>query len=114
MIPFCSAALTKIKIPSALYEADRLAHQEAVKNGGLIMYWYGEPNPQTRTNLATCIWQSSAQAHAANTLHHHTNAVRLARACYETYELGQWVLRKEKGNTRVSIEPCAKGQVVGW
>lgn len=39
-----------------LYQADRGAHEEAVKNGGLILYWYGVPD-STGLNLATCIWQ---------------------------------------------------------
>jgi hypothetical protein len=42
----------------SLYQADREAHEEAVKNGGLVMYWYGVPNETTGSNLATCIWQS--------------------------------------------------------
>lgn len=42
----------------SLYQADREAHEEAVKNGGLVMYWYGVPDEQTGSNLATCIWQS--------------------------------------------------------
>ncbi|THH04389.1 hypothetical protein EW146_g10192, partial [Bondarzewia mesenterica] len=45
-----------------LYEADKLAHEEAIRNGGLIMYWYGIPDPETGLNLATCIWQSRAHA----------------------------------------------------
>jgi hypothetical protein len=40
----------------SLYQADRDAHEEAVKNGGLVMYWYGVPD-ETGLNLATCIWQ---------------------------------------------------------
>lgn len=40
----------------SLYQADREAHEEAVKNGGLVMYWYGVPD-ETGLNLATCIWQ---------------------------------------------------------
>lgn len=40
----------------SLYKADREAHEEAVKNGGLVMYWYGVPD-STGMNLATCIWQ---------------------------------------------------------
>jgi hypothetical protein len=42
----------------SLYQADREAHEEAVKNGGLVMYWYGVPDETTGSNLATCIWQS--------------------------------------------------------
>lgn len=42
----------------SLYQADREAHEEAVKNGGLVMYWYGVPDG-TGLNLATCIWQRS-------------------------------------------------------
>ncbi|KAF9519213.1 hypothetical protein BS47DRAFT_1337441 [Hydnum rufescens UP504] len=96
-----------------LYDADRVAHQEAIQNGGLIMYWYGEPNPRTRNNLATCIWQSRAHAIAANAQPYHRCAAKLAEASYETYVLERWVLTKEKGSTGVSIEPYKEGPV-GW
>ncbi|KAG8899485.1 hypothetical protein FRB99_006690 [Tulasnella sp. 403] len=96
---------------SPLYEADRLAHEEAVVNGGLIMYWYGVPDPVTGLNLATCIWQSRAHAVAANSRPHHIRAMKLAASSYEVYTLERHVLRKEKGATGVTIEEFVGGDV---
>ncbi|KAF6761171.1 hypothetical protein DFP72DRAFT_880305 [Ephemerocybe angulata] len=113
---YCVAFKSQRKAGSngdALYEADKYAHEEAVHNGGLIMYWYGIPNPQTGMNLATCIWQSRKHAVAANSRPHHIKAMRLAAQSYEVYELGRYVLRKSKGEKHVAIEPYNGGEV-GW
>ncbi|KAL0956593.1 hypothetical protein HGRIS_002729 [Hohenbuehelia grisea] len=96
-----------------LYEADRLAHEEAVQNGGLILYWYGIPNPETGMNLATCIWQSRKHAIAANSRPHHIAAMKLAAASFSTYELERYRLRKVRGESHVAIEPYIGGDV-GW
>ena len=107
-----------------LYSADKLAHEEAVQNGGvctahiiaalsdfdlstvqLIMYWYGTPHPVTGMNLATCIWQSRQDAIAANSRPHHIRAMRLAAASYDHYTLRRFWLRKVKGERGVTIEP---------
>ncbi|KAI0374190.1 hypothetical protein BV20DRAFT_607218 [Pilatotrama ljubarskyi] len=96
-----------------LYEADKKAHEEAVQNGGLILYWYGTPHPETGLNLATCIWQSRNHAAAANSRPHHIRAMRLAAASYERYELERHRLRKVKGETHLRVEPYDGGDV-GW
>ncbi|KAH7101495.1 hypothetical protein BKA62DRAFT_618649 [Auriculariales sp. MPI-PUGE-AT-0066] len=96
-----------------LYEADRLAHEEAVRNGGLILYWYGIPDPATGMNLATCIWQSRKHAIAANSRPSHIQAMRLAAGSYEVYTLERHVLRKVKGEKGVTVEPFVSGEV-GW
>lgn len=115
---------------TALYEADKLAHEEAVHNGGvsgtfflsrdaaltaeqLIMYWYGVPDPKTGHNLATCIWQSRRHSVAASSRPHHIRAMQLAAASYEFYTLERHVLRKYKGETGVRVEPFVGGEV-GW
>ena len=36
-----------------LFKLDKKSHQEATAAGGLLKYWYGEPDQQRR-NLATC------------------------------------------------------------
>ena len=36
-----------------LFKLDKESHREAVESGGLLKYWYGEPNTERR-NLATC------------------------------------------------------------
>lgn len=92
-----------------LYEADKLAHEEAARNGGLIMYWYGIPNPQTGKNLATCIWQSRQHAIAANSRPHHVRAMKLAAASFEVYSLERYTLRKVKGQKGVIVESFSAG-----
>ncbi|KAF8706208.1 hypothetical protein RHS03_05129, partial [Rhizoctonia solani] len=97
---------------AALYDADRLAHEEAVQNGGLIMYWYGVPEA-SGDNLATCIWQSRAHAIAANSGPHHIKAMRLAASSFEYYTFERFVLRKWKGVTDLELTPYTEGPV-GW
>ncbi|KAF8586705.1 hypothetical protein K439DRAFT_1386773 [Ramaria rubella] len=96
-----------------LYEADKAAHEEAVRNGGLIMYWYGVPSPDTGLNLATCIWQSRQHAILANSRPNHIRAAKLAQAAYEMYDLERWIVRKIKGETGIRLEPYVEGPV-GW
>ena len=69
------------------------------------MYWYGVPNEITGLNLATCIWQSQEHAIAVNSLPHHVRARKLAAESFEVYSLGRYLLRKEKGQSGVTIEP---------
>ncbi|KAF9244885.1 hypothetical protein BU15DRAFT_85735 [Melanogaster broomeanus] len=97
----------------SLYEADKLAHEEAVSNGGLIMYWYGVPNPETGMNLATCIWQSRKHARVANSGPHHVRAMKLAAVSYETYTLERYRLSKVKGDKGIIVEDF-DGVECGW
>ncbi|KAF7315708.1 UPF0643 protein [Mycena indigotica] len=97
----------------ALYDADKNAHEEAVRNGGLLLYWYGVPDPASGMNLATCIWQSRKHAIAANSRPHHIVAMRLASQSYEVYNLERYVLRKRAGDPGVVVEPFNGGDV-GW
>jgi len=92
----------------ALYEADRAAHEEAVRNGGLPMYWYGNPDPETGLNLATCLWESRAHAVAANSRPHHIQAMRLAASSYHSYDLERWTLRKTAGSRYLEVLPYDK------
>jgi len=96
-----------------LYEADRRAHEEAVSNGGLILYWYGVPDPETGMNLATCIWQSRKHAIAANSRPHHIQAMKLAAASYEIYNLERFRLSKVKGEKGIFVEDFS-GTECGW
>ncbi|KDR75922.1 hypothetical protein GALMADRAFT_248717 [Galerina marginata CBS 339.88] len=97
----------------ALYSADKVAHEEAISNGGLILYWYGIPHPETGLNLATCIWQSRKHATAANSRPNHIKAMRLAAQSYDIYTLERYILRKVSGDVGVSIKPFEGGEV-GW
>ncbi|KAG1752924.1 hypothetical protein EDB19DRAFT_1627697 [Suillus lakei] len=120
---YCVAFRSK-RLPGSdsgpLYDADRLAHEEAVLNGGvcnqplvtLIMYWYGMPDSETGMNLATCIWQSRRHAVAASSHPHHIRAMMLAAASYEIYTLERHKLRKSQGERGVTIEPFDGAEVV--
>lgn len=98
----------------ALYEADRKAHEEAISNGGLIMYWYGMPDSETGLNLATCIWQSRRHALAANSRPHHIRAMKLTSVSYEIYGLERYRLSKVKGKQGIRVEEFSIGAEVGW
>jgi hypothetical protein len=96
----------------SLYQADREAHEEAVHNGGLVMYWYGVPD-ETGLNLATCIWQSRRHAIQAISGPKHVLAMRQAAGAYEVYDLERWVLHKEAGFRELSLRKWEGGEV-GW
>ncbi|KAG1870194.1 hypothetical protein DFJ58DRAFT_765101 [Suillus subalutaceus] len=100
---YCVAFRSK-RLPGSetLYDADKLAHEEAVLNGGLIMYWYGVPDPDPDMNLATCIWQSRKHAVAANSRPRHIHI----------YSLERYKLRKSQGERGVTIEPFDGAEVV--
>jgi hypothetical protein len=113
---FCVAFRSKRKAGSdgiSLYDADKLAHDEAIRHGGLILYWYGVPNPETGMNLATCIWQSRKQATEAASSPNHVKAKGLADGVYDVYSLERHVLRKVQGEEGVTIETFIEGEV-GW
>lgn len=53
----------KSKIDNALlFKLDKESHKEANISGGLLKYWYGEPDA-VRRNLATCKSSSTAARH---------------------------------------------------
>ncbi|KWU44043.1 hypothetical protein RHOSPDRAFT_25989 [Rhodotorula sp. JG-1b] len=113
-----------------LYGADREAHEEAVQCGGLLLYWFGSPFPTEADaadsphslpwstnlagrNLATCIWQSRADAVGAMRGERHKRAAQLASRSYESYTLERYVLRKDAGELTVRVEPWHGGEVAG-
>jgi hypothetical protein len=106
-----SSSFASMAYGAVLYEADRLAHQEAIQNGGLIMYWYGVPHPSTRANLATCIWQTRQHAIAANCKPFHIRAMKLASSSYDIYDLERYTLRKVRGEKGVRVERYVDGKV---
>ncbi|ORX34235.1 hypothetical protein BD324DRAFT_173468 [Kockovaella imperatae] len=110
---YCVVFRSKRKASSSnlsLYSADRAAHYEAIEGGGLIMYWYGEPDDQGQ-NLATCVWQSRQQALEGTKGPRHIHAMRQAAKAYESFTLERWVLRKERGKLRLSLVPWIDGEV---
>ncbi|WWC93954.1 hypothetical protein V866_000792 [Kwoniella sp. B9012] len=96
----------------SLYRADREAHEEAVKNGGLVMYWYGVPD-HTGLNLATCIWQSRRHAIKAISGPKHMKAMKETEGAYETYQLERWILSKKAGKRHLQLKKWVSGDV-GW
>ena len=88
----------------SFYEADRLAHEEATRSGGLIMYWYGSPSPTTGANLATCIWTSRTAAIEASKLPLHKKAAQYAAPSYERYDLIRYKVVKLPNETKLRIE----------
>ncbi|WVQ99222.1 hypothetical protein IAU59_006354 [Kwoniella sp. CBS 9459] len=112
---YCVVFRSRRKPESAnlsLYRADREAHEEAVKNGGLVMYWYGVPD-HTGMNLATCIWQSRRHAIKAISGPKHMKAMKETEGAYETYALERWVLSTAVGSKGVELNRWTGGEV-GW
>lgn len=85
-----------------LYESDRKSMIEAVKSGGLVMYWYGIPSANGDC-LATCIWTDQPAARRANSRPDHARAARLARTMYEKYTLERYKVVKEAGRPGLYI-----------
>ncbi|KAI9708114.1 MAG: hypothetical protein M1820_004318 [Bogoriella megaspora] len=94
----------------SLYAADRLAHEEAVQSGGLIMYFYGWPDPVTGENLATCIWRTRNEAREASKLPWHKEAVKESREAYGWFALERYAVIKDAGETGVRIEAWGDGE----
>ncbi|KAI9327269.1 hypothetical protein BDR26DRAFT_792408, partial [Obelidium mucronatum] len=87
----------------ALYDADALAHSEALESGGLLKYWYGSLN-EKRECLAMCIWSSREFARLATRKPYHILAQSLAGRMYESYTLERWSLQKLKGETFFKLQ----------
>lgn len=87
-----------------LYTADKLSHEEAVNHGGLLMYWYGTPDPISGMNLATCIWTDRESARSASKLPRHREAVKHAALAYSSFELSRYCVVKVAGESGVRIE----------
>lgn len=87
-----------------LYEADRASHEEAVRSGGLLLYWYGSPSVSTGENLATCIWTSREDAVRASRLPLHKAAALHAAPAYEKYQLSRYQVVKRNGETALRVE----------
>ncbi|KAJ3277795.1 hypothetical protein HDU76_010172 [Blyttiomyces sp. JEL0837] len=76
----------------SLYSADKQAHIEATRNGGLLKYWYGEANANG-DNLATCIWESREHALEATKGPLHRKAMALTASSFEKWRLERLSLR---------------------
>lgn len=76
---------------AALMNADKLSHAEATQLGGLLKYWYGEPD-QLGNNLATCWWRSAEDARAGGTGPAHRASVSRTKNWYALWQVEQYQL----------------------
>lgn len=79
-----------------LYEADSRAHIEALDNGHLLGYYFGDLDSQRRC-LAMCVWDDREAARRATHQPLHRKAARLAASMYESFTLDRFWLTKERG-----------------
>ncbi|KAJ2017941.1 hypothetical protein GGI13_000743 [Coemansia sp. RSA 455] len=84
-----------------LFEADRLAYQEAftTTNGSLLVYWYTDLDDDNNC-LATCVWTSRDIARSVNLLPRHREAVQLSAGSYVHYNIDRcritWLPEEER------------------
>lgn len=69
-----------------LFKLDKESHREATASGGLLKYWFGEPDNERR-NLATCLWRSKADAVAGGKGPWHKRARDVTSKMYESIEV---------------------------
>lgn len=81
-----------------LYEADRQSHAEANILGGLLKYWYGEPDQKTGHNLATCWWRSFEDAKKGGIGKAHRESVSRTRDWYSYWKVEQYILQISEGD----------------
>lgn len=87
--PEIRADAEKIKL---LYEADKQSHAEANLLGGLLKYWYGEPDPETGNNVATCWWRSVEDAKNGGVGRAHRASVAHTKDWYSYWKVEQYLL----------------------
>ncbi|ETN44323.1 uncharacterized protein HMPREF1541_10503 [Cyphellophora europaea CBS 101466] len=83
-----------------LFELDKESHREANISGGLLKYWYGEPDAERR-NLATCFWTHKEAAIAGGRGPLHKQARAIIPQMYESINI--------KG-----LRFTVKDNVAGW
>ncbi|KAF2489834.1 hypothetical protein BU16DRAFT_553167 [Lophium mytilinum] len=66
-----------------LHLLDQTSHVEATASGGLLKYWFGDPNSESR-NLATCLWRSKEDARLGGLGPWHKKARSAARDLYDS------------------------------
>ncbi|EFX02069.1 hypothetical protein CMQ_2118 [Grosmannia clavigera kw1407] len=76
---------------SDLDHLDVAAHREALASGGLIRYWFNNPDANGR-NLATCVWRSQADARVAGRGREHQRASSAVRSLYSEWHIERYRL----------------------
>lgn len=87
-----------------LFEVNRLYHEEAIRSGGLLMFWLGQLDPITGLNFTTFIWQSYQDAIKAAKLPFHAKADSFAKKAYQTVQITRYSIKKLKGESRIRLE----------
>ncbi|KAI9781544.1 MAG: hypothetical protein M1816_002259 [Peltula sp. TS41687] len=65
---------------------DRASHEEAVKGGGLLKYWFGVPDGAGR-NLATCVWRDTDDAKRGSAGKGHRRASAATKGLYTEWHI---------------------------
>ncbi|OAA65570.1 hypothetical protein SPI_02357 [Niveomyces insectorum RCEF 264] len=79
-----------------LSSLDRASHREANDSGGLLRYWFADPDADGR-NLATCLWRSPADARAAGRGTVHRSASSAVRSLYREWRIERYRLVIDDG-----------------
>jgi hypothetical protein len=80
-----------------LFMLDKKSHEEATQSGGLLKYWYGEPDAERR-NLATCEYGQSC-------FQHNTKLSRLLEEQRRRYQGRIGTLAQEGSSNRTTDVP---------
>lgn len=80
-----------------LREHDDRAYEEALRSGGLLLYFKGTPN-ERRECLSFCLWETREQAVRAAAGSSHGRAAEISYRTYERYDLERYdVLKGDDG-----------------
>ena len=80
-----------------LYAQDKASHFEANESGGLLKYWFSDPDSSGR-NLSVCIWTDHDSALKASKLLQHAQAIEIVRSgVYEVWIVERYKLNVESG-----------------
>ncbi|KAF1809336.1 hypothetical protein P152DRAFT_461520 [Eremomyces bilateralis CBS 781.70] len=86
-----------------MFLLDKESHREASESGGLLKYWYGSPNAESR-NLATCLWRSAEDAREGGKGPLHRMARAEAKNFYKTITFETWKLDVKRAGEEWSLE----------
>lgn len=79
-----------------LREHDDRAYEEALRSGGLLLYFKGVLN-ERRECLSFCLWETREQAVRASAGARHGKAAEISTLTYEAYDLERYDLLKDDG-----------------
>ena len=80
-----------------LHAQDKACHFEANESGGLLKYWFSDPDSNGR-NLSACVWTDPDSALKASKLPQHGKAIEIIRSgVYEAWTVERYKLNVECG-----------------